>query len=278
MLLTPDSSSTPSGSSKTDDGLPAHGTYARANGRPRSGVRPCTCEPCSAKSKTYRKRRRYLTAIGHPLTVDAGPAAAHLRLLLDAGDDLLNITRRINYTYTPIKKVADGTQARLQRIHAEAILALKPRTPAGLYVDPIGGMRRVRALYAAGHSLQEIVEESGVSRPVLSALANGHRDRIARETADAIAAAYRRLCMTPGSSRATARRAAQKGWAPPLAWTEIDNPAALPDFTGHCGTLKGHRLHETCKIPICGPCRNVKAADTRERRERRAAECLESAA
>lgn len=230
--------------------LPPHGTYGRANGRPRAGIKPCPCGPCYDEAKKYRKRRRHLTATGRSLTVDAAPVAAHLRMLLDTGEDLLSISRRIDYTYGPLKKVADGVQKKLQRVHADQILALRPVGPAGLYVSPVGSMRRIRALYAIGHSQRDVVEEAGVSKAVLSALTGGHRTCIARQTAEAITAAYRRLCMVPGTSPRTAAFATRKEWAPPLAWTDIDDPDEVPAGWKRSGKIRAEDLAEDIEFII----------------------------
>ena len=55
------------------------------------------------------------------------------------------------------------------------------------------------------------------------------RDHVRRSTAERIAALYDRWCMTPGPA-ATRNRAmaVRRGWAPPLAWNNIDDPDEQP--------------------------------------------------
>jgi len=141
-------------------------------------------------------------------------------------------------------------------------------------VSGLGAMRQVRAMVANRHSLTAIASASGLNHSVISEIANGHRSMLRAATVRAVQGAYTTLAEAVGASTWSANRAAREGWAPPAAWDGIDmnDPDAFPDFTGHCGTLKGHRLHETCGIPICDPCRDAKAADSRERRAARTAE------
>lgn len=260
--------------------LPPHGTYARANGRPRDGIKPCPCEPCRAEDRACRKQRRYLAETGRSCNVDAAPAVAHLRMLLDAGDSLLNISRTLDYAYRPLKRLIAGQQPSLRRARAEQILALQPGVPLTGVIDAVGSMRRIQALVAARHSLRTIVAESKVSLAVLSPVINGQQKGIERKTAARIAMAYQRLGDTFGTSARSANRAAREGWALPACWDgiDIDDPAAFPDVTGHCGTLKGHRIHESRGIPFCGPCREAKAVASAEYRAARAVEHPELAA
>jgi len=251
--------------------LPAHGTPARANGRYRAGIKPCHCKPCCAAIRAYRKRRNVLIERGHTLTVDAAPIAAHLQKLLAAGDSLPSISRRIGYAYSPLWRVATGQQKKLRTAYAERILALQPGLATGAFTDATGSMRRLRALTAMKHSLETIATDSGLSTSVIGTIITGRRTRITQETADAVAATYRRLHMTPGSSARAGNRAAREGWAPPLAWTDnIDDPDAFPDFTGRCGTPQGYQAHRGSGIPACRPCKDAEAVASAERKARRA--------
>lgn len=240
---------------------PAHGTYSRANGQPRDGIKPCKCKPCKTKRRSYSKTRRILADTGRSLTVPAGPVAAHLRMLLAGGDTAHSISRKTGYAYGQITDIITGRQERLRRSRAEQILALRPGTPITSDVDATGSMRRIQALITIKHPLRHIAEESGMSLSVLGVVLNNRQRRIERRTADAIAAGYKRLSATPGASTRSAHRAARMGWAPPAAWDgrDMDDPATFPDWTGACGTVEGFHRHTEHRIPACVPCENAEA-------------------
>lgn len=92
----------------------------------------------------------------------------------------------------------------------------------GLSVDATGTKRRIQALAWMGWPYRTIAHECGWR----SAEAVGQtlrRTYVERATAQAVSAAYERLSMRHGPSRLAHVRAAAKGWAPPLAWDDIDN-------------------------------------------------------
>lgn len=103
-------------------------------------------------------------------------------------------------------------------------------------IPALGYQRRIQALARMGWSFQDIADEAGW----------GHRNRVRyivvgqkgkptryleRATAKTIGEVFERLCMkVPDGPYAGRTRtwAASKGWAPPLAWDDIDDPDARP--------------------------------------------------
>ena len=118
---------------------------------------------------------------------------------------------------------------------AQKILAVPvPNLPAAEppryhYVDPVGSMRRIRALHRIGWTLRHIAAAGQLSCRVENI---GSQQWVTTDTAAGVKRAYDRLSMTPGPSARTAARAAREGWASPLAWDEntIDDPAAQPNL------------------------------------------------
>ena len=98
-------------------------------------------------------------------------------------------------------------------------------------IDARGTLRRLQALAALGHTRADIAAAGDVSFNLLNntatriAAAPSDKARVRATTAAAVDRAYRALHMTPGSSQATAAHAARHGWAPPMAWDDIDNDA-----------------------------------------------------
>lgn len=108
---------------------------------------------------------------------------------------------------------------------AQIIRRLYPHKTSAL-----GTQRRIQALQALGHSRQRIAEEMGYGD--LGALTRVMRcDTILIRTAKRAAEAYDRLSMVvpqgggPERARTWARR---HGFAPPLAWDNIDDPDERP--------------------------------------------------
>lgn len=90
-----------------------------------------------------------------------------------------------------------------------------------LMVDAEGSRRRVRALAAIGWSFAELGRRLGGVTG--EAIGNMTLQRVVhRDTAARVSELFEALCMTPGPSTITRRRAEAKGWAPPLAYDDID--------------------------------------------------------
>lgn len=127
------------------------------------------------------------------------------------------------------RKMGDPVCARCQRaIRIYNATILSRFTDTGL-VSSLGARRRVQALACIGWSAPMLAREGGWKSY------HGVTDvflieAINRQTAQRISELFDRLCMTPapdgiGSAKARAK-AKRLGWAPPLAWDDIDNDAA----------------------------------------------------
>jgi DNA-binding Xre family transcriptional regulator len=118
-------------------------------------------------------------------------------------------------------------QKKMHRAVAERILAVRPAEldPQQL-VPAIGSTRRVKALIAIKHGNKDIAAESGVSKEVISYLANDRLENVRADTAEKIRYGYARLSMQPGTSSRSLQRASVDCWLPPAAWDDdlIDLP------------------------------------------------------
>lgn len=103
-------------------------------------------------------------------------------------------------------------------------------TGASRVVDATATHRRIRALFAAGWTGEELSRRLGYDRPwaVRDFLSSG---KVLRSTAEKIEALFGELEAKPGPSRLNQMRSTHKGWAPPLAWDEdtIADPTAAPE-------------------------------------------------
>lgn len=99
-------------------------------------------------------------------------------------------------------------------------------------VDATGSKRRIRALQAIGWPTRLICAELGYTHRDALAPLLYDAEWITRSRAVKIAELYERLCMTPGPSNITRIRALRAGFAPPLAWDDIDrdeHPTGMRD-------------------------------------------------
>ncbi|MCZ4498522.1 MAG: hypothetical protein JWQ74_1075 [Marmoricola sp.] len=95
-------------------------------------------------------------------------------------------------------------------------------------IPAIGTQRRIQALQAMGWTLTDLQDRTGMFVSNLHRLST-RQDRVLLYVYQRIAAVYDELCMTPGPSSRMRAIAKNKGYAPPLAWDDIDNDASPAD-------------------------------------------------
>lgn len=123
------------------------------------------------------------------------------------------------------------TNHRVQRSTESKMLAIPVPVeliPTGAYINGVGTRRRLQALVAIGWTQRLIGLELGVVQSRVKALT--HQDGVTARVAFEVRDVFDRLSMTVGPSNQTRIRAAAKGWLPPLAWDDIDNPDEVPDL------------------------------------------------
>lgn len=89
--------------------------------------------------------------------------------------------------------------------------------------------RRIHALAAIGWTYAELGPRLGVTSQNIGYLAGRTTGMVERGIARRVIRLYDELSMTPGTSNISRQRAISRGWAPPLAWDDIDDPNAVPD-------------------------------------------------
>jgi hypothetical protein len=101
-----------------------------------------------------------------------------------------------------------------------------------LLVAPLGTSRRLQALAVNGWSCVDLGRELGVSDTVAREwMMNRRCERISVRTRARVTALYERVWDQPGPGRyrvKTERWARVQGFAPPLAWDDIDDPDEQP--------------------------------------------------
>jgi len=204
--------------------MTAHGTRSC---RKRGCDRPECIDACSRAEKEYRLR-----ALTAPATtgVPAAPAAAHVTALHEQGMSYEAIAAAAGVSASVVKRLP--RQRKTSHTTARAILTVTATADVGTHWIPaLGTARRIQALHTLGYSCMHLAPHTGVTFQALRGIAAGEWHRVTSTTATRVAALYDELCMTPragttrGERGAIARArgiAARNGWAPPLAWDNID--------------------------------------------------------
>ena len=178
----------------------------------------CQRPECVRRAARYRKRQR----AGLVRILDGDETRAHIAALLAAGSTLGGIGDQSGVSRSLIRRVEQG--GRVTRATHAAIMAVA----APARVSALGARRRLQALACAGWSVGAITEHVGCSRDWLSRVRAGSPGaaRCTAGFAEAVATTFSALVMTPGPSRRTAAHARREGWAPALAWDDIDHDEA----------------------------------------------------
>lgn len=245
----------------------------RIKGHPRN----CNCPGCQRTRNRYRIQR--LMALNNgtwDAPSDAGPWLQILTEHADAGwtPRQIAFVTGLTYQYTrTLLGVTPEPQPRTirpatTRAITELVGAdrLDPRVPNEAFINPVGSIRRIQALRALGWPVQLLEKRYGTPlQPPADARCSAGYARTIRRV-------YEELSGATGPSTRVALLALRHGWAPPLAWedVDIDDPAAFPDFTGRCGTPAGYQAHRGSGIPACQPCKDAEAEASAERKAKRA--------
>lgn len=244
---------------------PRHGTYPGGQAHIKAGDKLKTCPPCHQAFLRYRRRRRYDISLGRPRQVPTGPVVDHLHRLRDRGVTVLAVAEMAGVSTSLIDELLNRPRPMMRSDNAAALLATKPDPVPSGHTVGIGTIRRIRALGAIGWSMADIERASGgkVKLETLRDISSTERPTVTTQTRDAVAAAFEKLCMTTPIGRTAAQvrvKAAQKGWPPPLAYNDIDDPNEEPRGWQYkpmrsgvgCRVDKGDRLGDLLEVDDLG--------------------------
>ena len=199
----------------------------------------CRCPPCAAAASAYERKRVRTQAYGTWAgLIDASEARAHVQALQAAGLGLKRIAAASEVSTGTLSKLMYGARGRppARRIvprTAYRILSVPLPEVIDLgrtvQVPALGARRRVQALVCLGWSISRLAEYSGIDRQALDNALTG--DTVTAWTHCRIAILFVELWDTSAPAgthrerQAAARarnRAARAGWAPSMAWDDID--------------------------------------------------------
>lgn len=189
----------------------------------------CTCmaSDCSTCYAREWARRRYrLRAYGQwSPWGDIDAVRAHLEFLRTHRIGVKTVASAAGVGSSTVCDLRSGRRTKVTKDVAERILAVGP--DATLRINPLGTARRMQALNALGYSSHDLARRLSTPQATAWQLLRGGT-WVSPEMAQRVDSLYRALCMTPGPSQESRRRAIINGYAPPLAWTDIDNPDEVP--------------------------------------------------
>ena len=195
--------------------------------RPTATHTSCRCETC----RPERNRMRKLTEAGLiPPSPDA-QARAVLRGWMARGHSPAWIASATGLTLASAQHLTGDARRydrKIGRHLAQVILRTDITSATAGLTDATGARRRLQALAAIGWSQMEIARRYDGHFVSLASIARGAQSHVGPRLHRLITTAYDDLAMTPGPHNRTRLDAARKGWAPPLAWDDIDDPNETP--------------------------------------------------
>lgn len=243
---------------------------------PSKTPQPPRAELPQAEVDRIRARERYakrMRAYGTPIRVtpkEFKQATEILNEAHDAGMSWKSMEGQLGVHRTILSRAARGFSKGMTRDNYDAVMALKLRLPdgrrQGARRPALGSIRRVDALRALGFPKRVLFEYLGMSSHQNLPCTNPSRpfwDEVFFATHEAIRAMYEALrdedpyeYAEVKSVTQAKRRAAALRLPSPSCWDDdtIDDPEAIPEWTGHCGTGRGKWIHQRDGIPMCQPC------------------------
>jgi transcriptional regulator with XRE-family HTH domain len=249
----------------------------RPHGNAKYHLEHCRCPICCEAARAYDNNRRRAIAYGRwQPYVDAEPVRTHVKALAEFGIGWMRLAKISGVPRGSVSKLLYGDpqrgmapSKRMLPKNAQAILAVEPvleHLGARVPIDGTGTRRRLQALVAKGWSQSELARRLGTGRANFGGTIT--RGLVYAGTHRAALALYDELWRLDPEHHGVPARwaeqaraiAADHQWAPPGAWDDdqIDDPAAHPDWTGHCGTPEGYRIHYRIRVPVCPPCRDAR--------------------
>ncbi|MEU4772941.1 hypothetical protein [Micromonospora sp. NPDC023644] len=183
----------------------------------------------------YERHRRRQIAYGRwNRWVDPAPVREHILALRRRGIGRDTLARNAGVTEHTIRRILGGKTTKVHVTCARKLLAVtNPQMP---YVDATGSRRRLQALGTLGWDQSTLSARIGWSVGNLNLIVSGRRKNVTPATADLIHQLYEELSPVPAPAGYPASRAKvsarRHGWAPPLAWDDIDDPNEQPNLGG----------------------------------------------
>ena len=219
----------------------------------------------------YRKQQVYLRQTGRPSRIplaDVERALHRVRSFHARGMTYVQMARQCGVPPRTLAEAARRGRAYMRRVTWQPLMTIRFEEPdPHAWVSPVGARRRLHAMWLDGYPLPWLAERLGYGdRSYLQAFIRGTKGArgIRYCNAQAVADLYSKLDgadpadfgIGKQSASFAATSARKRGCAPRAVWDEdtIDDPQAIPEWTGACGTPQGWRIHRREGIPVCAAC------------------------
>lgn len=235
---------------------PRHGRYAGVIAHARAGIPEC--DPCIAARRKAQSRASNLRKLGHKGFVDATPVRRHIDALIAAGMTTHTIASRAGVSDTTVLH-AGRQHLEMHYLTAEAIFGVRATPYAQGLVSAVGTLRRLQALATLGWSITAIhaaAEELGVdlTLSVIRYVLRRLDPRVRVRTRDAVTTVYDHLSMRlpePGRAVSLTRgQASKRGYLPPLAWDDIDDPNEVPEGWEYAAPRRENQHNRRATDPV----------------------------
>ena len=210
----------------------------------------CKVTRCTntATSHGYCNKHVENTGVRKPM-VYAGEVQEKIEALVTEGWTYVQIAEAAGLSTGGLRYIRKAKSVRGE--NAERIMRLggHPTThdlrPAWPYV------RRLQSLRAAGHSVDRISFETGLSGSTVGWISTGKGEQVKRSQAEAVQAYWDKHHTDPVADPSTA--VAGYGWVVPMWWDDIDDPDEQPGVS-HCRDC--HAPDPAPSTGWCNACRN----------------------
>jgi hypothetical protein len=195
-------------------------------------ARGCRHPDCRRAAWRHNKELRVRVLRGEPRLIDAARMREHVEQLLAAGMSFRAISLAAGWKSRNALDEALKRNRVLPRTF-NRVMAVTPDSDQRptTYIDATGARRRLQALAAIGWDSRTLAARLRQKHPTtVQHVRSGRQPRLRRSTAAKIAALFDELWDQPGPSDRARLDAAQRRWAPPMAWDDesIDDPAVRP--------------------------------------------------
>lgn len=192
--------------------------------QPTQCVRPGCTRTGNPRYRNYcRTHAEHLRIIQPRLPADK--PRQHLQNLLNHGASLKSIAEATGANYITLHNLKQGKTPTVSATTAQRVLSLTQ--PPQQYRQPAWPtMRKLQSLRAAGWTLDELANHTGISRSNISYISTGAWDTVTPHIHNAAEKTWQELSAKP--IRPPAKNLIPFNWPLPMEWDDINDPDEKP--------------------------------------------------